>query len=167
MQLIDKELKITEEEGDVIEIYLTKDKTPVAYQRKKYELLHLCGMTEEEADKYLLETPVPLELFYDLDVGLFGVDSEAAACCDIFNPYSGKPIPNANIPEPLPPSPRRTVDRIIGELEDLNTELDNAWKEGDFTTEESSLIEDARYDIEEGLTKLHKITDPDEDLSGD
>lgn len=162
-----KPLKITETEGDVIEIYLTQQKTPVAYARKKYELIHISGMTEEEAAKYLLKTPIPLELFYDLNVGLFGIDSEATTCSEIFNPYPGKQIPNENLPELQASSPRQTLDRIIGDLEDMNTELDNVWKEGDFTTSESSLIEDARYDIEEGLTKLHKITDPDEDLSDD
>lgn len=60
-------LKITEETGDTIEIYLCPDKHPIAYQRKKYELINSCGMTGEEAEKFILQTPFVLEIFYAID----------------------------------------------------------------------------------------------------
>jgi hypothetical protein len=100
MEIKDLEpLRITEETGDTTEIYLTNDYTPAAYQRKMYELVHKSGMTEEEAMLYLETTPVSLELFYDVDRGLFAVEEDAGECCEIYNPYTGKEIPNDNLPE--------------------------------------------------------------------
>lgn len=90
-------LKITEETGDTVEIYLSPDKYPVAYQRKKYELMNSCGMSEEEAERNIFQTPFVLELFYAIDRGLFAVESEPLDCIEIYNPYTGEEIPNENI----------------------------------------------------------------------
>ncbi|GAB6119603.1 hypothetical protein [Dysgonomonas termitidis] len=90
-------LHIKEEEGDTIEIWLTKEKTPAAYERKKYELIHKSGMTEQEAEEHIAHIPIVLEVFYSVDQGLFGVKSEAIASCKIYNPYSGEEIPNDNL----------------------------------------------------------------------
>jgi hypothetical protein len=117
------ELKITEQEGDVIELYIDPEKMPEVYRRKLHELIHNSGMSEAEAGKYILATPISLELFYDIDRGLFGIESEAPESCEIYNPYTGKEIPNDNLPAALPPSSRKVVDRIIGELEEINDEL--------------------------------------------
>lgn len=92
-------LKITKDEGDIIEIFLTEKETPAAYSRKKHELVCLSGMTEEEAGLYLLRIPVTLELFYDMDRGAFGVETDAVSACEIYNPYTGQLIPNENFPE--------------------------------------------------------------------
>ncbi|MDR3266003.1 MAG: hypothetical protein LBT24_00320 [Tannerella sp.] len=91
------ELRITEEEGDVMDIFLSPDKTPDAFRRKKHELVHCSGMTEDEAENHIAMTPIPLELFYDIDRGLFGVEAEAGECCEVYNPYTGKEIPNDNL----------------------------------------------------------------------
>nr|DAE55306.1 MAG TPA: hypothetical protein [Caudoviricetes sp.] len=93
---MDDELRITEDEGDVIDVYLCPDKTPIAYQRKKKELIAHCGMTEAEAERCLLQ-PIPIEVFYSYDQGLFGIESECLAECEVFNPYTGKEIPNNNL----------------------------------------------------------------------
>jgi len=93
---MEKELKIKEEEGDIIEILLTKERTPVAYERKMHELMTRCGVTRDEAEEMLL-TPIPIELFYSFDQGLFGVESEAIDSCEVFNPYTGEEIPNENL----------------------------------------------------------------------
>lgn len=93
---MDDELRITEDEGDVIDVYLSPDKTPVAYQRKKKELMASCGMTEDEAERCLLR-PIPIEIFYSYDQGLFGIESECLAECEVFNPYTGKEILNYNL----------------------------------------------------------------------
>ena len=93
---MDDELRITEDEGDVIDIYLSPNKTPVAYQRKKKELMESCGMLEDEAERRLLH-PIQIEIFYCYDQGLFGVEAEMLACCDVYNPYTGKEIPNDNL----------------------------------------------------------------------
>lgn len=90
------ELRITTDEGDVIDVYLCPEKTPIAYQRKKKELIASCGMTEDEAEQCLLR-PIPIEIFYSYDQGLFGIESECLAECEVYNPYTGKEIPNYNL----------------------------------------------------------------------
>lgn len=87
---MDGELRISDEEGDVIDVLLCPNKTPIVYARKKKELIECSGMTEDDAEKYLLQ-PIPLELFYDR--GLFGVESEAVGETEIYNPYTGREIP--------------------------------------------------------------------------
>lgn len=87
------ELYIPAAEEDVLAFHVDKNSFPEVYKRKMYELVERSGMTEQEADNYLLKTPIILELFYDIDRGLFAVESESAAEIDIFNPYTGAPIP--------------------------------------------------------------------------
>lgn len=93
---MDEELRITEDKGDVVNIYLSPNKTPVAYQRKKKELMESCGMTGDEAERCLLH-PIPIEIFYSYDQGLFGVEAEMLTGCEVYNPYTGKEIPNDNL----------------------------------------------------------------------
>lgn len=83
---MEDELRVTTDVGDVIDIYLDPIKTPVAYQRKKKELMQSAGMTESEAESCLLR-PIPIELFYSYDQGLFGIEAECLADCDIHNPH--------------------------------------------------------------------------------
>lgn len=90
-------LKITEDTGDTIEIYLCPNKHPVAYQRKKYELINSSGMSKKEAERYLLQTPFVLELFYTIDQGLFAIESEPLDSIEVYNPYTGEEIPNENV----------------------------------------------------------------------
>lgn len=92
---MDNELRISEEEGDVIDILLCPNKTPIVYTRKKKELIESSGMTEDEAEEYL-QQPIPLELFYDYNRGLFGVESGAVGETEIYNPYTGREIPKEN-----------------------------------------------------------------------
>jgi hypothetical protein len=92
-------LRITEETGDTIDVYLSQRHTPVAWKRKLYELIHKSGMSEDEAVYYLNTTPIAMELFYDIDRGLFAVEVEAGECCEVYNPYTGKEILNDNLPE--------------------------------------------------------------------
>ncbi len=93
-ELIDmEELRITEEDGHVVDVFLKPNTQP--YIAKRAELVR-CGMSEEDAEAWLLTTPIPLELFYT-KTGLFGVESEAVESCDIYNPYSGETIPNDNL----------------------------------------------------------------------
>lgn len=92
---MDDELRITENEGDVIYIELCPHKTPIAYLRKKKEYMDL-GMSEQDAE-YHLSSPIPIELFYEFYRGLFGVEHEAIDCYKIYNPYTGKEIPNDNL----------------------------------------------------------------------
>ncbi|MFR9543777.1 MAG: hypothetical protein SNJ29_15250 [Rikenellaceae bacterium] len=66
-------LTIKKEEGQLINVYL-KPYTEV-FARKKQELIK-SGMSDDEAEKWLLTTPIPLELYYDIDRGLLGIESE-------------------------------------------------------------------------------------------
>jgi hypothetical protein len=163
METKELELRITEEEGDVIELYIDSEKMPQVYRRKKHELMHCSGMTEAETDKYLFTTPIPLELFYDIDRGLFGVEADAGENCEIYNPYTGKEIPNDNLPPITPPSPRKIVDDILCQLEDMNSELRCAWEDGDFNSADEQRIEDARYSLDDALAQLHSIGDPEDE----
>ena len=91
-----KDLRVSTEEGDVIDVYLCPNKVPIAYARKKKELMESCGMTEDEAESCLLR-PIPIEIFYSYDQGLFGIEAEMLAECEVYNPYTGDEIPNENL----------------------------------------------------------------------
>jgi hypothetical protein len=161
METNELELRITEKEGDVIELYIEPEKMPEVYRRKKHELIH-SGMTEDEADKHILTTPIVLEIFYDIDRGLFGVESGACESCEIYNPYTGREIPNDNLPPKEEKSPRKRLDEITGELENLNSELRDIWDLIDATDIDSERIENARDGIDEALSYLHCIGDSEE-----
>lgn len=48
------------------------------------------GMTREEAEKYASETPIELELYYQVGFGLFGLSSEYVDNMASFvSPYNG------------------------------------------------------------------------------
>ena len=87
-------LTIKKEEGQLIDVYL-KPYTEV-FKRKKQELIK-SGMSDEEAERWLFTTPIPIELYYDIDRGLWGIESEAAESCEIHNPYIGEIVPNENL----------------------------------------------------------------------
>lgn len=94
---MEDELKISTEETDIINVRLCPNKTPVAYRRKKKELVECSGMTEQEADEYML-TPIPMEVFYSYNQGLFCIEAECLDSCEVYNPYTGAEIPNDNLP---------------------------------------------------------------------
>ena len=76
-----------------INITLSKEYTPIAYQNKLDELMdEKVFDTKAEAEKWLRETPIELELYYEKGYGLFGVESEAVENAVITSPYSGAPI---------------------------------------------------------------------------
>jgi hypothetical protein len=162
MEANELELRIREEEGDVMEVYLNPETMPEAYRRKKHELVHNSGMTEEEADRYLLTTPIPMELFYDIDRGLFAVEAEAGEACEVYNPYTGKEILNDNLPEREEKTPRKRLDEILGELEYINGELRTIWESVDFNFADDERLENARDSIDEALAQLHSIGDKED-----
>ena len=76
-----------------INIQLSKDKFPIAYQNKLQELLDYKAFdTKEEAEKYIAENPIELELYYEPGYGLFGVESEATEANVVHSPYSNAPV---------------------------------------------------------------------------
>jgi hypothetical protein len=79
----------TPEKAEIIELFLSKDKTPIAYQKKVAELIK-SGMTKVEAENFVSTTPFEMEFYYSDDLGLFLVESEAVENATIVDPYSGE-----------------------------------------------------------------------------
>ena len=70
-------------------VTLTAEKFPIAFSNKVRELTD-CGMTEEDAVRYLRDTPIELELYYSYGYGLFAVETDAIdGGAAIFDPYTG------------------------------------------------------------------------------
>lgn len=78
---------------ETIQVRLTPGIFPTAFKAKLEELIGQ-GMTEEDARRWILSTPIVLELYYEKDSGLFAVESEALESCpeSIRSPYSGVPF---------------------------------------------------------------------------
>ena len=75
---------------DSIDVYLSEERTPIVFERKIKELMEQGAFDkEEDARNWLRNTPITLELYYHIDCGLFGVESEAVECTDIYDPYDG------------------------------------------------------------------------------
>lgn len=80
-------------EAETIDVILTPEKFPTAYENKVKELLEQeVFKTREEAEKWVLSTPIQLELIYECHSGLFAVESEAIPANACISPYSGKDI---------------------------------------------------------------------------
>jgi hypothetical protein len=87
---------------EVIDIFLTKEKTPIAYAAKLKELIEISGMTQEEAEETLSTQPIQIEILYSYNLGLWAIESEALESIEPFCPYSGIQIENPdNCPENL------------------------------------------------------------------
>ena len=54
------------------------------------ELISQAGMTEAEARNYINTTEFELEIYYEQNLGLFAVESEAVECAIIFSPYTAE-----------------------------------------------------------------------------
>ena len=78
---------------EVIEVFLSETKHPKAFNAKVKEIVEQSGMTEEEEEKdFVRTTPFSLELYYHVNQGLFGVESEAVEGYgnEIYSPYTGE-----------------------------------------------------------------------------
>lgn len=81
--------------AETIEVTLTPEKYPIAFERKVRELMGQGAFnTKEEAEKWVKSTPIVLELYYEIDAGLFAVESEALESSpeSICSPYSKAPF---------------------------------------------------------------------------
>ena len=74
------------EDAETINICLSKENTPIAWQHKVDELVE-CGMSVEDAEKVASE-PICIELYYEKNYGLFAVETEAIDSTPIFSPYT-------------------------------------------------------------------------------
>lgn len=86
-------IAITDDVTEVIEVITTPTLNPEMF-RRRVRSLTLSGLSREEAEKYVTSTPQKLELFYDVNLGAFAIDAEAVGNTPLYNPYSGKEIPN-------------------------------------------------------------------------
>lgn len=75
------------ENYEPIMVQLSKEKTPIAYNNKLEELIEN-GMSKEEAEKYINESPIELEIYYEKEYGLFAVEIGAADSGSFYSPYS-------------------------------------------------------------------------------
>lgn len=87
-------LRISQTNEEVIEFYLDPVKHPVAYKRKMHELTAQ-GLSFTEAERFIGTTPFIIEIYYELNIGVFAVESEAVEHCQIYNPYTGQQIAKA------------------------------------------------------------------------
>lgn len=71
-----------------IEVKLSKDKTPIAYNNKVNELVAE-GMTREEAEEWVDKAVFVMEMYYEHNNGLFLVECDAFNDnADIYSPYT-------------------------------------------------------------------------------
>lgn len=76
---------------EVINVYLTEEKFPIAFNAKLKEVMDQKFFdSEKEARVWIEETPIALELYYSIDFGLFAVESEAVESADIYDPYTNQ-----------------------------------------------------------------------------
>lgn len=73
-------------------VIINKDEYPIIFNQIVEEQMSL-GMPREQAEKYADGLEVELELYYEKDSGLWGVDSQAVdAHADLSSPYSKEPL---------------------------------------------------------------------------
>lgn len=76
---------------EALPVRLSKEKTPIAFENKIQELLEQGAFkTREEAEYWLSESDIELELYYEKNSGLFAVESEAVENGEIYSPYTGE-----------------------------------------------------------------------------
>lgn len=86
-------LAITDEICEVIDVITMPDTHPELF-RRRVKCLTISGLLQSEAEKVVASTPLKLELFYDIDRGGFAIDAEAVGNTPLYNPYTGKEIPD-------------------------------------------------------------------------
>ena len=74
---------ITDEVCEVVDVVTTPETNPEMF-RCRVKCLMYSG----------LSTPLKLELFYDVGRGSFAIDAEAVGNTPLYNPYTGKEIPD-------------------------------------------------------------------------
>lgn len=88
------------EKAEIIELFLSKDKTPIAYKKKVAELIK-SGCGEKEAEHFVSTTPFEMEFYYSEDLGLFLVESEAVENAILVDPYTGEHLEHLDEEYPL------------------------------------------------------------------
>ena len=79
------------EDYEPIEVILTKEKTPIAYNNKIEELVEEGAYeTKEAAEKDYPKFVMECEVYYEKGYGVFVIESDAVETTDIYSPYNGK-----------------------------------------------------------------------------
>lgn len=86
-------LAIIDEVCEVIDVITTPDTHPELF-RRRVKCLMISGLPQAEAEKVVVSAPLKLELFYDIGRGSFAIDAEAIGNTPLYNPYTGKEIPD-------------------------------------------------------------------------
>ena len=74
---------------EVIEVRLSREKTPITFKNKLEELMEEGAFdTEKEAIEWIEKTPFVMEMYYEKGHGLFLVESEALDGGGIASPYT-------------------------------------------------------------------------------
>ena len=85
---------ITDDVNEVVEVITTPTVNPEMF-RRRVKSLTLSGLPRQEAEQFVASTPQKLELFYDIALGAFAIDAEAVGNTPLYNPYTGREIPDA------------------------------------------------------------------------
>jgi hypothetical protein len=75
------------EQMENMQIFLSKEKTPIAFEQRVLSLIN-SGVNREEAEQMASE-PIDVEMYYNVDAGLFLVECDAVESGTIYDPYSG------------------------------------------------------------------------------
>lgn len=78
------------EECETIEVKLSKELHPIAFEAKKRELLLQDNITEEQAEAMVTEMTFCMEVYYSEERGLFLIESEPLEYITPFDPYTGE-----------------------------------------------------------------------------
>jgi len=87
--------KNNSDQYESIMVKIDEFKHPIVFKTKVEELVE-SGMSEKEAKNFVRTTPFELELYYDKNAGLFGVDPEAVESGTVYNPYSSELMEEAD-----------------------------------------------------------------------
>lgn len=81
-----------EEQVESIDIRISKNKTPIAYENKVLCLMD-SGLSREEAEKEVDGMVITCEIYYEIGQGLFAVEQEAVdGGASIYSPYTREEI---------------------------------------------------------------------------
>lgn len=109
-----------------IDIRLSKTKTPIAYNNKLQELLEEGAFeSKEEAEEWINDTQIEVEMYYEKGHGLFLVESEAVESSGpLCSPYSKEPFVDedgAIRDIPSGEHEKVTLEKIMGDYGKSNT----------------------------------------------
>ena len=88
--------KYNSDEIEYVTITITKSNYPIIFETKVRELIDN-GLSRKDAELSVEGMQIDLELYYEKDYGLFGVECDAVDCSDICSPYSGVFLEESNM----------------------------------------------------------------------